>query len=242
MTMKPPCSSPTIKGPCATSYALRKSAFADPDTACGDMPVPSHLHGSILPRSFSVCPHGSHVLRGDAMVRVESHRIGATNPAIMESAAACDGDLRQHRLIWLGAAYRLAVAALPPLTYVASSLGYELDCLVQELDGQSHQTQESIQPVHRQFTSLRERRRCRLAGLTPLTYLYYSPSYCMIQTCVRVLFILMRILLPQQRLIASFDYVSPTKYPRESPRPVEALPARKTVLVMPSTNHNRKAA
>lgn len=106
--------------------------------------------------------------------------------ATMRPAAACDWCPRQRRLIWVGAAYRLATAApLPPLTYVASSLGYELDCLVQELDNQGYQSQESVQPVHRQITSLHRRRRCRLAGLTPLTYLNYSRSDGISQTYVR---------------------------------------------------------
>lgn len=62
--------------------------------------------------------------------------------ATMRPAAACDGDLRQCRLIWVGAAYRLAVAALLPLlTYASSSLEYELNCLVQKLDDQSRQAQ-----------------------------------------------------------------------------------------------------
>lgn len=106
--------------------------------------------------------------------------------ATIRQAAACDWSPRQRRLIWVGAAYRLAVAALlPPLTYVALSLGYELDCLVQELDNQGYQTQESIQPVHGQFTSSQGRQRCRLTGLTPLTYQYYSRLDAIIQTYVR---------------------------------------------------------
>lgn len=182
---------------------------------------------------------------------LHSPRVNLENPpqredlyaqaVIIRSAAACDGDLRQRRLIWVGAVYRLAVTALlPPLTYVASSLGYEPDCFIHELDGQSYQTQESIQPVHRQFTSPRERRRCRLAGLTPLTYLYYSCSCCIIQTCVRI--VLLRISLLQPRFITPCDYVPLAELPRESPWLTKALPAEKTVLVMPSVNHNRKAA
>ena len=193
--------------------------------------------------------HLHHGLRHPAPLH--SPRVNLENPpqredlyaqaVIIRPAAACDCNPRQHRLIWVGAAYRLAGAALlPPLTYVASSLGYELDCLVHELDGQSYQTQESIQPVHRQFTSLRKRRRCRLAGLTPLTYLYYNYSCSLIQTYVRI--VLLRILLLQPRLTASCDYVPLAELPRGNPRPTKALPAGKTVLVMPSTNHNRKAA
>lgn len=115
--------------------------------------------------------------------QMESH---CPESVIMRPAAACDWSPRQRRLIWVGAAYRLAVAALlPPLTYVALSLGYELDRVVQELDNQGYQTQESIQPVHRQFTSSQGRRRCRLTGLTPLTYRYYSRLEAILQTFVR---------------------------------------------------------
>lgn len=65
----------------------------------------------------------------------------------MKLAVAIDWSSRQQRLIWLGAAYRLAVAALlPPLAHAASSLGYELDRVVQELDNQSYQTQ-TLHPV-----------------------------------------------------------------------------------------------
>lgn len=123
------------------------------------------------------------------MMKTCEAEVGSHNgigSATMRPAAACDCYPRQRRLIWLGAVYRLAVAALPPLTYVALSLGYELDRFVQELDDQGHQTQKSIQPVHRQLTSSQRRRRCRLAGLTPLTCRYYSSSSTIIQTYVRI--------------------------------------------------------
>lgn len=181
------------------------------------------------------------------------YRISGTNPdcatglqrqprrAIMRSAAACDGDLRQRRLIWVGAAYRLAAAALLPLlTYVASSLGYELDRVVQERDNQGHQAQKSIQPVHRQFTSSQGRRRCRLTGLTPLTYLYYSWSDSIIQTYVR--FLLIPILFQQHGFVASCGHTPHTNMPRENPRLAEALPAGKTALVISHTSPHRKAA
>lgn len=110
--------------------------------------------------------------RAEGIPRPAQARSATTRERVtMRPAATCDWSPRQHRLIWVGAAYRLAVGALlPPLTYVASSLGYELDCFVQKLESQSHRAQESIQPVHRQFTSLRERRHFRLAGLTSLTF------------------------------------------------------------------------
>lgn len=71
------------------------------------------------------------------------NEIGSTT---MKPTAACDWNLRQRRLIWMGAAYRLAVTAPPLLTYVILSLGYELDRVVQELDNQSYQTQ-TLHPV-----------------------------------------------------------------------------------------------
>lgn len=124
------------------------------------------------------------------MMKTCEAEVGSHNgigSATMRPAAACDCYPRQRRLIADGAVYRLAVAALPPLTYVALSLGYELDRVVQELDDQGHQTQKSIQPVHRQLTSSQRRWRCRLAGLTPLTYRYYSSSSTIIQTYVRII-------------------------------------------------------
>ena len=160
--------------------------------------------------------------------------------AIMRSAAACDGDLRQRRLIWSGAAYRLAVAALPPLAYVASSLGYELDRVVQELDNQSHQAQKSIQPVHRQFTSSQGRRRCRLAGLTPLAYRYYSRSDTIIQTYVRIVemasfFSGIRTCRISCPYVA---YKKPGKTSLGTWRPLR----KESRLLYPTSQHNRKAA
>ena len=80
--------------------------------------------------------------------------------------AAYNNNPGQRHLIWCGAAYRLAtVAPVPLLTYVAPSLGYELDGLVQKLDNQGHQSQKSVQPIHRQTTSPHKRRGYRLAEL-----------------------------------------------------------------------------
>lgn len=96
--------------------------------------------------------HVHHVLRHPAPLH--SPRVNQKNTpqredlyvqaVIKRSVAACDGDFRQRRLIWAGAAYRLAAAALlPPLTSAASSLGSELDCLVQKLDNENSQAQAS---------------------------------------------------------------------------------------------------
>ena len=204
------------------------------------------LHLDLAVRRQQTLPLGMSYSTSLDRFKVRSCEVAARshdgiNHATMRSAAACDGDLRQRRLIWVGAAYRLAVAALlPPLTYVASSLGYELDRIVQELDNQGYQAQESIQPVHRQFTSFRGRRRCRLAGLTPLTYLHYSWSDSIIQTYVR--FLLMRITFRQHGLIVSCDCLPHTKMPRENPRLAEALPVGKTTLIVSLTSPHRKAA
>lgn len=64
-------------------------------------------------------------------------------------SAACGWNPRQRRLIWAGAAYRLAAATLlSPLAHTASSLGYELDRVLQELDTKlmqrNKQARESI--------------------------------------------------------------------------------------------------
>lgn len=113
--------------------------------------------------------------------------ISSVKQAIMKSAAACDWNPRQHRYDLLGAASRLATAALlPPLAHEALSLGYELDCFVQEPESREAQTQKLTQPIHRQFTSLHRRRRCRLAGLTPLTWHYFTSIYLQYQTFVRM--------------------------------------------------------
>lgn len=118
------------------------------------------------------------------IVAIDTPRLAVR--ATMWPAAACDWSLRQRRLIWVRAAYRLAVAALlPPLVHVALSLGYELDCLVQELDNQGHQSQKSVQPVHRQITSPHRRRHCRLLGLTPPACPNNSSSGGFLQTHVR---------------------------------------------------------
>lgn len=108
-------------------------------------------------------------------------------PVIMRPAAACESCLRQHRFDLGGVAYRLATATpAPPLTNVAPNRGYEYHHFIQKLESQEPQTQNSVQPIHRQITSLQRRRRCRFAGLTPLTFHHYSCSEAIYQTYVRV--------------------------------------------------------
>lgn len=88
---------------------------------------------------------------------------------IMKPAAACDCYPRQRHFMIGWAACRLSTVALLPLqTDVASSRGQNLEDFVHELDKRCHQA-EKQQQVHRQITSFRGRRRCRLAGLMPLT-------------------------------------------------------------------------
>lgn len=95
----------------------------------------------------------------------EARRAKAEKPATMKPAAACGWNPRQHRYDLLGAASRLATAALlPPLAHKALSLGYELDCFIQEPESREAQAQKLTQPIRRQLTSLHRRRRSRLAG------------------------------------------------------------------------------
>ena len=105
---------------------------------------------------------------------------------IIKPAAACDCNPRQRRYISVGAAYRLAAAFRPMLANEALSLGYEIDCFVQELNDERRQTQETVQPIHRQITSSQGRRRCRPAGLIPLTCLYFTSLKLQQQTYVRI--------------------------------------------------------
>lgn len=126
-------------------------------------------------------------IRVDKVTRSEAPSISTIKPAIMKPAAVCDWNPRQHRYDLLGAANRLATAALlPTLAHGTLSLGYELDCFIQEPESRGAQAQKLTQPIRRQFTSLHGRRRCRLAGVTPLTCLHsicLCPAY---QTYVRM--------------------------------------------------------
>lgn len=87
-----------------------------------------------------------------------------------------------------GVVCRLAAAAsLPLLTCVALSRGQDLEGFLRQLGKRRCQLQKHQQQVHRQITSLRRRRRCRLAGLTPLAYVYSTGIQAKIQTHVLVL-------------------------------------------------------
>lgn len=117
----------------------------------------------------------------------EARRAEAEKPATMKPAAVCYCYPRQHRYDLLGAASRLATAALlPPLTHEALSLGYELDCFIQEPESREAQAQKLTQPIHRQSTLLHRKRCCRLAGLIPLTWHYFTSLCLQYQTFVRM--------------------------------------------------------
>ena len=117
----------------------------------------------------------------------EARRAEAEKPATMKPAAACDCYPRQYRYDLLGAACRLATAALlPTLAHGTLSLGYELDCFIQEPESRETQAQKLTQPIHRQFTSLYRRRCCWLAGLVPLTWHSYTSLCLQYQTFVRM--------------------------------------------------------
>lgn len=178
-------------GPLAFSCARAMSSYVDALTGYGDMGAPSITVDSLYPSDRRIIEHEgaeNRPLDGTKTFEhspKESRRKGELRALLpfplggfsalphtearlvtMRPAVTCDWRPRQRRLVWCGAAYRLATAApLPPLTYVASSLGCEFDCLVQELDKQGYQSQESVQPIHRQITSLRRRQHCRFAGL-----------------------------------------------------------------------------
>ena len=192
-------------------HTPRRSPYAA--NACGEA---AHLTRNLFSNVQIITRKRSRCSQLEATSR---RRNFCAEPVIIRPAAACDGDLRQRRLIWSGAAYRLVVAALPPLTYVASSLGYENDCLIRKLDGQGYQAQKSVQPVHRQFTSLRERRRCRFAGLTPLTFPHYSCSEVIYQTYVRVV-----ATLHQQESSTVTAPQNKTKMPGDTPRRRDSPP------------------
>lgn len=108
-------------------------------------------------------------------------------PATMKPAAVCYCYPRQHRYDLLGAASRLATAALlPTLAHGTLSLGYELDCFIQEPESREAQAQKLTQPIHRQSTPLQRKRCCRLAGLIPLTWHYFTSLCLQYQTFVRM--------------------------------------------------------
>lgn len=105
--------------------------------------------------------------------------------AITKSAAACDWYPRQRRFGVGGVVRRLAAAAsLPLLTCVALSRGQDLGGFLRQLGKRRCQPKKHQQQVHRQITSLRRRRRCQLAGLTPLAYVNSPNPDARIQTYV----------------------------------------------------------
>lgn len=140
-----------VNGPCASAYSASIHALLS-CIATGDM-VTSFSMAAFYPGApHLTCKVTIGTPNARMIARACSRRSIAENASlwgsscaeqvIMRPAAACDWSPRQRRSIWVGAAHRLAVAALlPPLAYAASSPGCELDCLVHELDGQSYQAQ-----------------------------------------------------------------------------------------------------
>lgn len=102
-----------------------------------------HTHNIVCQNEYQII-----ALQGFLAAKDLVNRSGRTNKISSFSApehttttttVTYDHNLRRRRLIWMGAAYRLAVVPLPPLTYVTSNPGYELD-------NQDYQTQK-LQPV-----------------------------------------------------------------------------------------------
>lgn len=107
--------------------------------------------------------------------------------ATMKPAAACDCYPRQRRFMIGWAACRLSTVALLPLqTDVALSRGQNLEGFVREFGKRCHQAEKQQQQIHRLITSFRGRRRCRLAGLMPLTCGYRTNLSTSFQTYVRL--------------------------------------------------------
>lgn len=107
--------------------------------------------------------------------------------AAMKPAAACDCYPRQRRFRGCWAACRLSTVALLPLqTDVALSRGQNLEGFVREFGKRCHQAEKQQQQIHRLITSFRGRRRCRLAGLMPLTCGYRTNLSTSFQTYVRL--------------------------------------------------------
>lgn len=130
------------------SHPLESMIFLEAHPYGQTMPAQVHmLQLGLVARRQQTLPFGMSYFTNLDKIKVKSCEVTASSRdgithATMRQAAACDGDLRQHRLIWVGAAYRLAVVALlPPLTYAFTSLECTLNCLVQKLDDENRQAQ-----------------------------------------------------------------------------------------------------
>ena len=227
-----------VNGPCASAYSASSHAL-NSCAATGDISTSFSMATFYLGASRFACRAATNMQDTRTIARMRSiqlhlgtasrRRNFCAEPVIIRPAAACESCLRQHRFDLGGVAYRLATATpAPPLTNVAPNRGYEYHHFIQKLESQEPQTQNSVQPIHRQITSLQRRRRCRFAGLTPLTLLHYSCSEAIYQTYVRVL----TTLHPQESsTVAALQNI--TKMPGENPRLSEALLVGKTTLFKP---------
>ena len=237
-----------VNGPCASAYSASSHAL-NSCAVTGDISASFSMATFYLGASQSVCRAIANMQDMRTIARMRSGRLHlgtasrqrnfCAEPVIIRPAAACESCLRQHRFDLGGVAYRLATATpAPPLTNVAPNRGYEYRHFIQKFESQEPQTQNSVQPIHRQITSLQRRRCCRFAGLTPLTLLHYSCSEAIYQTYVRVL----TTMCPQESsTVAEPQYI--TKMPRENPRLSEALLVGKTILFIshagPTIQFNR---
>lgn len=185
-----------VNGPCASAYSASSHAL-NSCAATGDISTSFSMATFYLGASRFACRAATNMQDTRTIARMRSiqlhlgtasrRRNFCAEPVIIRPAAACESCLRQHRFDLGGVAYRLATATpAPPLTNVAPNRGYEYRHFIQKLESQEPQTQNSVQPIHRQITSLQRRRRCRFAGLTPLTFHHYSCSEAIYQTYVRV--------------------------------------------------------
>lgn len=107
----------------------------------------------------------------------------AVSRATIRSADACEWFHRQRRLR-VGITERLAPVILLLFTGVAPNGQQEPDYRTRQPDDRDRQLQDQDCKLHRQITSFRKRRRCRVAGLTPLTFPYFRVKRSKIQTNV----------------------------------------------------------
>ena len=107
----------------------------------------------------------------------------AVSRATIRSTDACEWFHRQRRLR-VGITERLAPVILLLFTGVAPNGQQEPDYRTRQPDDRDRQLQDQDCKLHRQITSFRKRRRCRVAGLTPLTLPYFRVKRSKIQTNV----------------------------------------------------------
>lgn len=107
---------------------------------------------------------------------VPSNRFTMLGCATIQPADACEWYHRQRRLV-LGITERLAPVILFTSTTEAPDRHQKSYHRSRQRDDRNRQLQDQNSKLHRLITSFRKRRRCRVAGLTPLTKGYSTNTY-----------------------------------------------------------------